>query len=46
MRKVGPYEYTDLVRTIRVWSKYGFGLEHINGFKSGTKDCTGAGSII
>ena len=26
---VGPYEYTDLVRTIRVWSKYVFGLEHL-----------------
>ena len=23
---VGPYEYTDLVRAIRVWFKYGFGL--------------------
>ena len=27
--EVGPYAYTDLVRTIRVWSKYGFGLEPI-----------------
>ena len=26
---VGPYEYTHTVRTVRVRSKYAYGLEHI-----------------
>jgi hypothetical protein len=29
---VGPYEYTDLVRTMRVWSKYGIYLTSIINF--------------
>ena len=28
-RMVGPYEYTHMVMTIRVWSKYSYGPEHI-----------------
>ena len=28
-RMVGPYEYTHTVRTVRVRSKYAYGLEHI-----------------
>ena len=29
MCMVGPYEYTPTVRTVRVRSKYVYGLEHI-----------------
>ena len=29
-RTVGPYEYTHMVMTIRVWSKYSYGPEHIH----------------
>ena len=32
-RMVGPYEYTHTVRTVRVRSKYSYGLEHIQNKK-------------